>query len=117
MAAQRETILGWARKTKALQEIVQTYRFERRQGAFSHMAHLAAAKAVERVDPSVDDAMSHAGVCIEWAEREVPRVVLALCAQSSGAVATCNLYEVPTRRGGHGRQLRRARSARARHPA
>lgn len=70
MAARRETILGWARKTKALQEIVQTYRFERRQGAFSHMAHLAAAKAVERVDPSVDDAMSDAGVCIEWAERE-----------------------------------------------
>lgn len=70
MAAQRDGILGWARKTKALMEIVQTYRFERRQGAFSYMAHRAAAKVVERVDPSVDDAMTHAGVCIEWAERE-----------------------------------------------
>jgi hypothetical protein len=70
MAAQREDILAWARKTKALSEIVQTYRSERRVGAFSYMAHSAAAKVVERVDPSVDDAMTYAGVCIEWAERE-----------------------------------------------
>ena len=70
MAAQRDDILAWARKTKALSEIVQTYRFERRQGAFSHMAHHAAAKVVKQIDPSVDDAMNHAGVCIEWAERE-----------------------------------------------
>jgi hypothetical protein len=34
------------------------------------MAHCAAAKVVERVDPSVDDAMTYAGVCIEWVERE-----------------------------------------------
>jgi hypothetical protein len=70
MAAQREGILAWARKTKALAEIVQTYRFERRVGTFSHMAHSAAAKMVEQIDPSVDDAMTYAGVCIEWAERE-----------------------------------------------
>jgi hypothetical protein len=70
MAAQRNDILAWARKTKALSEIVQTYRFERRQGAFSYMAHLAAANVVKQIDPSVDDAMNHAGVCIEWAERE-----------------------------------------------
>ena len=70
MAAQRDDILAWARKAKALSEIVQTYRFERRQGAFSHMAHHAAAKVVKQIDPSVDDAMTYAGMCIEWAERE-----------------------------------------------
>jgi hypothetical protein len=70
LAAQRADILAWARKTKALSEIVQTYRFERRQGAVSQMAHDAAAKAVKQIDPSVDDAMTYAGVCIEWAERE-----------------------------------------------
>jgi len=70
LAAQRADILAWARKTKALSEIVQTYRFERRQGAFSSTAHEAAAKAVKQIDPSVDDAMTYAGVCIEWAERE-----------------------------------------------
>ena len=70
MAAQREDILAWARKTKALSEIVQTYRFERRRGAFSHMAHDEAAKVVKRIDPSVDDALTYAGVCIEWVERE-----------------------------------------------
>ena len=25
---------------------------------------------VKQIDPSVDDAMNYAGVCIEWAERE-----------------------------------------------
>ena len=70
MAAQRDDILAWARKNKALSEIVQTYRFERRQGAFSYMAHCAAAKVVKQIDPSVDDAMNYAGVCIEWVERE-----------------------------------------------
>ncbi|SEP41580.1 hypothetical protein SAMN02990966_05938 [Rhodospirillales bacterium URHD0017] len=70
LAAQRETILAWARAKKALVEIVQSYRFERRQGAFSYMAHCAAAKTVEQIDGSVEDAMAYAGVCIEWAERE-----------------------------------------------
>ncbi len=63
-------ILGWARAKKALSEIVQTYRFERRRGTYSHSAHSAAAKTVEQIDRSVDDAMTYAGVCIEWAERE-----------------------------------------------
>ena len=49
---------------------MQTYRFERRRGAFSYLAHRAAAKAIEQIDPSVEDAMTYAGVCIEWAERE-----------------------------------------------
>ena len=70
LAAQRKGILAWARKTKALSEIVQTYRFERRQGAVSHMAHDAAAKVVKQIDPTVEDAMTYAGVCIEWTERE-----------------------------------------------
>jgi len=70
LAAQRETILNWARAKKALSEIVQTYRFERRRGAYSYMAHCAAAKTVEQIDRSIQDAMTYAGVCIEWAERE-----------------------------------------------
>jgi hypothetical protein len=70
MAAERDVILAWARSTKMLIEIVQTYRFERRQGAFSHAAHCAAAKVVEQADRSIGDPMTYAGVCIEWAERE-----------------------------------------------
>ena len=70
MAEQREAILAWARASKALMEIVQTYRFERRQGACSLDAHAAAARMVEQIDRSITDAMTYAGVCIEWAERE-----------------------------------------------
>jgi hypothetical protein len=70
MAERRETILAWARANKALMEVVQTYRFERRQGVSSSGAHVAAAKLVEQIDPSIPDPMAHAGVCIEWAERE-----------------------------------------------
>lgn len=70
MAEQREAILAWARASKALMEIVQTYRFERRQGACSLEAHAAAAMIVEQLDRSVTDPRTYAGVCIEWAERE-----------------------------------------------
>lgn len=70
MAQERQTILAWARSTKMLIEIVQTYRFERRQGAYSHTAHCAAAKVVEAFDRSIADPMTYAGVCIEWVERE-----------------------------------------------
>ena len=70
MAQERDAILAWARSTKLLMEIVQAYRFERRQGAFSPAAHRAAAKVVETADRSVGDPMTSAGVCIEWAERE-----------------------------------------------
>ena len=35
LAEERETILAWARSTRMLIEIVQAYRFERRQGACS----------------------------------------------------------------------------------
>jgi hypothetical protein len=70
IAQERDAILAWGRSTKMLIEIVQTYRFERRQGAYSSTAHAAAAKVVEKVDPSIGDPMTYAGVCIEWAERE-----------------------------------------------
>jgi hypothetical protein len=70
LAEERETILAWARSTRMLIEIVQTYRFERRQGAYSSSAHAAAATLVEKVDPSIADPKTWAGVCIEWAERE-----------------------------------------------
>jgi hypothetical protein len=70
IARERDVILAWARSTKLLIEIVQEYRFERRQGDFSYAAHCAAAKVVETADRSIRDAMTYAGVCIEWAERE-----------------------------------------------
>ena len=70
LAQERDAILAWARSTRMLIEIVQTYRFERRQGACSAAAHAAAARLVEKVDPSIADPMTWAGVCIEWAERE-----------------------------------------------
>jgi hypothetical protein len=70
LAQEREASLAWARSTRMLIEIVQTYRFERRQGAFSSAAHAAAARLVEKMDPSIGDPLTHAGVCIEWAERE-----------------------------------------------
>jgi len=70
LAQEREAILAWARSTRMLIEIVQAYRFERRQRAFSSAAHAAAAKLVEKMDPSIGDPLTYAGVCIEWAERE-----------------------------------------------
>lgn len=70
LAQEREAILAWARSTRMLIEIVQTYRFERRQGAFSSAAHAAAARLVEKMDPSIGNPLTYAGVCIEWAERE-----------------------------------------------
>jgi hypothetical protein len=70
LAQERDVILAWARSTRMLIEIVQAYRFERRQGACSAAAHAVAAKLVEKLDPSIGDPMTCAGVCIEWAERE-----------------------------------------------
>jgi hypothetical protein len=70
LAEERETILAWARSTRMLIEIVQAYRFERRQGACSAAAHAVAAKVVEKVEPSIGDPLTWAGACIEWAERE-----------------------------------------------
>lgn len=70
LAQEREAILAWARSTRMLIEIVQAYRFERRQGAFSSAAHAAAARLVEKMDPSIGNPLTYAGVCIEWAERE-----------------------------------------------
>ena len=70
MACERDVVLAWARATRRLMEIVQTYRFERKCGAPSPMAHAAAARVVEQADRSIADPMMHAGVCIEWAERE-----------------------------------------------
>lgn len=70
MAEQRGVILAWARERKALMDIVQSYRFERRCGAYSNSAHAAAAEIVKQIDHTVSDPMTYAGVCIEWAERE-----------------------------------------------
>lgn len=70
IAAQREAILAWARTNGQLMSIVQTYRFERKRGAYSSTAHEEAAKLVQRIDPAVADPRTCAGVCIEWAERQ-----------------------------------------------
>jgi hypothetical protein len=67
---QRQAILAWARQTGMLQEVVQEYRFGRRQGDASYKAHEQASLVVARADASIADPMNHAGVLIEWAERE-----------------------------------------------
>jgi hypothetical protein len=68
--AERQAILAWARRTRLLQEVVQEYRFSRRQGDASCRAHENASRMVAKADPSIADPMNHAGVLIEWAERE-----------------------------------------------
>jgi hypothetical protein len=68
--AEREEILAWGRSTGMLREVVQHYRFERSRGAYSYMAHQAAAALLEKAHPTVVDPVNYAGVLIEWAERE-----------------------------------------------
>ena len=47
---ERETVLTWARgKEGRRQDVVQTYRFERRQGAYSSTAHTVASKTVAKL--------------------------------------------------------------------
>lgn len=70
MDAEREEILTWGRTTGMLREVVQHYRFERSTGAYSYMAHLAAAKHIEKTHPTVPDPVNRAGVMIVWAEKE-----------------------------------------------
>lgn len=70
IAQEREVILAWGRRTAMLREVVQQYRFERKQGTYSYLAHAAAAKIVEKADPTVADPLNYAGVLIEWVERQ-----------------------------------------------
>lgn len=67
---ERETILDWARASGLLREVVQQYRFERRQGADSRAAHCEAAKLVAAADPRIVDPLKYAHVMVAWAERE-----------------------------------------------
>jgi hypothetical protein len=68
---EREAALAWGRaKPGRLQNVIQEYRFERRQGSYSLVAHEAAARIVAKEDPAVPNPMNYAGVLIEWAERE-----------------------------------------------
>jgi hypothetical protein len=69
-AIEREEILCWGRATGLLREVVQQYRFERRQGADTAVAHDAAAKLVAAADPRIVDPLRHAKVMIAWAESE-----------------------------------------------
>jgi hypothetical protein len=68
---ERQAILAWGRAVRGrTMEVVQTYRFERREGTYSDTAHKVAAKTVAALDPAVADPLNYAGVLIEWAERE-----------------------------------------------
>ena len=67
-AIEREAILDWGRATGLLREVVQQYRFERRQGADTAAAHREAAKLVAAADPRIEDPSKYAHVMIAWAE-------------------------------------------------
>ena len=67
---ERETILGWARASGLLREVIQQYRFERRQGAGSPAAYDEAAKLVAAADPQIVDPLKYARVMVAWAEHE-----------------------------------------------
>ena len=70
LCEERQAIMAWGRAEKGrLMEVVQTYRFERRQGNSSTPLE-EAAKIVASLDGSVSDPANYAGVLIEWAERE-----------------------------------------------
>lgn len=70
IAEERDVIVAWGRRTGMLREVVQQYRFERHQGAYSDTAHVTASKIVEQADPTIADPLNYAGVLIEWAERQ-----------------------------------------------
>ena len=70
MAAEREEILAWGRTTGMTRQVVAHYRAERHVGSYSYTAHFAAAKLIEKAHPTIADPRNHAGVMIEWAERE-----------------------------------------------
>ena len=70
LSAERQAILTWGRQKGRLQEVVQEYRFARRQGDGRARAHADAALAVARLDPAVVDPKTYAGVLLEWMEKE-----------------------------------------------
>lgn len=67
---ERQSILAWGRVGSRLQEVVMAYRFHRKIGCGSEEAHRQSALAVAALDGGVSDPLNHAGVLIEWAERE-----------------------------------------------
>lgn len=67
---ERQSILDWGRATGLLSDVVQQYRFARRQGASCTEAQLAASKPIELSAPSIPDPMTFANVMLEWAEVE-----------------------------------------------
>ncbi len=67
---ERQAILAWGRAAKGrTMEVVQSYRFARREGRHN-AAHDEAAQTVAALDATVGDPRNYAGVLIEWAERE-----------------------------------------------
>lgn len=63
-------ILAWARQRHVLMEIVQEYRFARRQGEGAERARHEAAALVARTDPTIPRPMTYALILLEWAEQE-----------------------------------------------
>jgi hypothetical protein len=67
---ERQEIMAWGRAEKGrLMEVVQSYRFARREGR-PNVALDEAAKTVTALDATIGDPRNYAGVLIEWAERE-----------------------------------------------
>jgi len=65
-----QTILAWGRREGRLQEVVQEYRFARRQGDTCEQAYGWAARRVASLDSSIADPQACAAVLIQWMERE-----------------------------------------------
>jgi hypothetical protein len=65
-----QTILAWGRRDGRLKEVVQEYRFGRRQGDSSERAYVCAALRVASLDASIADPQTCAAVLIQWMERE-----------------------------------------------
>jgi hypothetical protein len=71
IAEEREVILAWGRKTGMTGQVAAHYRAERHYGSCSYRAHVEAARLlIDRAKASIDEPVNHAGVMIEWAERE-----------------------------------------------
>lgn len=67
---ERQAILVWGRQGGRLQEVVQAYRFARRQGDSTETAKACAVRVVGQIDPTIAEAATYALVLLEWMERE-----------------------------------------------
>ena len=106
LAEERETILAWARSTRMLIEIVQTYRFRAAPGRLLLERSCRRGHGGREGGSVHRRPMTWAGVCIEWAEREHRQWFWRCCGITSCCNAAysfqprirvdrmCNLYSV-----------------------